>query len=103
MSASRLALFFENGLADLPESGDIAVFGAGAESDLSMLPKDRLRLVCRMKPDVDALTRAGFEVAVAAPVASDTRQASVRAVRRMRFIAVLAVIAVLTVMAVSLR
>ena len=70
MSASRLALFFDNGLADLPAGGDIAVFGAGAESDLSMLPKDRLRLVCRMKPDVDALTRAGFEVAVAAPVAA---------------------------------
>lgn len=43
------------------------MFGAVAGHDLSALPKQRLRLVARMKPDIDALRAAGFEVAVDAP------------------------------------
>ena len=67
MSASRLALFLRGGGLALPEAGDIAVFGAGADTDLSGLPKDRLALVARMKPDVDALTASGYRVDVKAP------------------------------------
>ncbi len=67
MSNSRLALYLESGAYDLPDAGDIAVFGATAEHDLSALPQDRLRLVARMKPDVDALHSAGFDVSVTPP------------------------------------
>ena len=67
MNNSRLALYLQSGAFALPETGDIAVFGATAEHDLSALPRERLRVVARMKPDVDALQAAGFDVAVAAP------------------------------------
>ena len=70
MSNSRLALYLESGAYDLPETGDIAVFGATAAHDLSALPKERLRLVARMKPDVDALEAGGFDVAIAPPEAA---------------------------------
>lgn len=67
MSASRLTLFLENMPGALPETGEIAVFGAGAESDLGPLPKERLRIVCGRKPDVEALEARGFAVSRAAP------------------------------------
>lgn len=67
MSNSRLALYLETGAFELPEMGKIAVFGATADHDLGGLPKERLQLVVRMKPDVDALQSAGYEVCVTAP------------------------------------
>ncbi|UYV37708.1 class I SAM-dependent methyltransferase [Rhodobacteraceae bacterium D3-12] len=70
MSTSRLSLYLESGVFALPDAGEIAVFGAAAGDDLSGLPKERLRLVARMKPDVDALRSAGFKVDVTAPEAA---------------------------------
>ena len=67
MKPSRLAFFLERKGFVLPETGELAVFGARAESDLSMLPKDRLRLICGLKPDVDALQAAGYAVVTGLP------------------------------------
>jgi len=67
MNNSRLALYLESGAFALPETGEIVVFGATAGHDLSALPKERLRLLARMKPDVDALLQAGYVVDVVAP------------------------------------
>ena len=67
MSVERLSHFLNNGAGALPEAGDIAVFGAGAESPLSLLPKDRVKVVCRVKPDFDRLRAAGFDVVEEAP------------------------------------
>ena len=69
MSGSRLSLFAENGGVALPE-GDIAVFGAGAGADLAAFPRDRLKLVSRVKPDHDRLKAAGFTVVTDAPDAA---------------------------------
>ncbi|MEZ5714046.1 MAG: methyltransferase [Paracoccaceae bacterium] len=74
MNASRLGIFVGDGGVDQPGllqlEGEIVLFGAGAATDLSMFPKDRLRLVCGMKPDVEALEAAGFAVSVAPPEAA---------------------------------
>ena len=63
----RLEHLLESGGFALPESGDIAVFGAVAGADLAPLPKARLRLVSRVKPDHDALVAAGYTVVERAP------------------------------------
>ncbi|PIE13183.1 MAG: MFS transporter [Rhodobacterales bacterium] len=64
---ARLGLALGSGLFDLPEAGDIAVFGADAERDLGALPRDRVHVICRRKPDFDLLERAGFRVALTPP------------------------------------
>jgi len=64
MKASRLSLAIENGLLTLPEEGRIVIFGAGADDDLSALPKERCEIIQGFKPDHDALLARGFEVNV---------------------------------------
>jgi 16S rRNA (guanine1207-N2)-methyltransferase len=57
---SRLALAIAAGHVDLPETGRIAVFGPRAGDDLSVLPKDRLRLITGFRPDHDAFAGQGY-------------------------------------------
>lgn len=66
MKASRLSLIVESSALALPDEGLIAVYGAGADDDLSALPKDRCEIIQGFKPDHDALVARGFQVAVAA-------------------------------------
>ena len=66
MKASRLSLIIESGSLALPGDGMIAVFGAGADDDLSALPKERCEIIQGFKPDHDALVARGFQVTVAA-------------------------------------
>ncbi len=66
MKASRLSLIIESGALALPEAGQIAVYGAGADDDLSALPKERCEIIQRFKPDYHALLARGFQVAVSA-------------------------------------
>jgi len=66
MKASRLSLIIDSGALALPETGQIAVYGAGADDDLSALPKERCQIIQRFKPDYDALMARGFQVSVAA-------------------------------------
>lgn len=61
MKLSRLSTLLEAGDA-LPETGTILVLGATAETDLSDLPADRLRLVQGFRPDHDALFARGLKV-----------------------------------------
>jgi len=66
MKTSRLSLILESGALTLPEAGQIAVYGAGADDDLRALPKARCEIIQGFKPDHDALVARGFQVAVAA-------------------------------------
>jgi len=66
MKASRISLILESGALTLPEVGQIAVYGVGADDDLRALPKERLEIIQGFKPDYDALEARGFQVAVAA-------------------------------------
>ncbi len=66
MKASRLSLAVENGLLELPDQGQIAVFGAGADEDLSVLDKSRCEIIQGFRPDHDALAARGFQVQVSA-------------------------------------
>ncbi|MEL6170152.1 MAG: methyltransferase [Pseudomonadota bacterium] len=59
---SRLTFAIESGALALPETGEIGVVGAGARYDLGSLPSDRLTLVSRWKPDVDAFLVSGYRV-----------------------------------------
>ncbi len=63
MSATRLALFLDDQPGLLPESGGIVFMGAVSGIDLSGLPRDRLYVVARMKPDFEAFE--AHEIAVA--------------------------------------
>ncbi|MEM0948845.1 MAG: methyltransferase [Pseudomonadota bacterium] len=58
---SRLAFALERGLFDV-STGVLAVWGAQALSDLTALPRDAVRIVQGYRPDVDALSAAGFSV-----------------------------------------
>ena len=66
MKASRLSLILESGALALPEAGQIAVYGAGADDDLRALPKERCEIIQGFKPDHDALLARGFQVVVSA-------------------------------------
>ena len=67
MADSRLSLALEEGLFSLPEAGEIAVWGAGAEDDLSALPQGRTTVIQTMKPVADMLAAQGARVDVAPP------------------------------------
>ncbi|MGL4279456.1 MAG: class I SAM-dependent methyltransferase [Albidovulum sp.] len=60
MSLSRLTLALDGAL---PASGDILVFGARAGDDLSVLPRDRVRIVQGFRPDHDAWEARGYRTA----------------------------------------
>ncbi|PTV94302.1 16S rRNA m(2)G 1207 methyltransferase [Rhodobacter aestuarii] len=64
MSHTRLSLALDAPEA-LPVEGRIAVFRPTAESDLSLLPKERLHLIQGFRPDYDALTARGYTVSPA--------------------------------------
>ena len=66
MSFSRLSLAVEGGQLVLPSEGRIAVFAPTSATDLSALPRDRVLVVTGMKPDYDAFSQAGYDVAVTA-------------------------------------
>ena len=66
MKHSRLNLILDSGALQLPADGEIAIYGAGADDDLSALPKDRCEVIQGFKPDYDALTARGFKVSVTA-------------------------------------
>ncbi len=67
MQSARLALALETGALRLPSSGDVAVFRALADDDLTPLPKARLVLVQGFRPDHDALAARGYRVAPTLP------------------------------------
>jgi 16S rRNA (guanine1207-N2)-methyltransferase len=58
---SRLAMAMAEGGLELPETGDIAVFGPGPEGDLSRLPMQRCHIISGFKPDHDHFTKLGFQ------------------------------------------
>ena len=62
---SRLSLAVETGAVDLPESGRIAVFMPRVDTDLSVLPAERVHVVTPLKPDFDHFAARGFDCAVA--------------------------------------
>lgn len=66
MANSRLTLALESGAAALPETGPIVVFDPSVATDLSALPRDRVRIVQGFAPDHDAWVARGWDVAVAA-------------------------------------
>lgn len=66
MSHSRLTYALDGGDIVLPQEGRIALFGPGADTDLSQLPKDRCQVVQPFKPDFDAIRATGFDCAVEA-------------------------------------
>lgn len=67
MADSRLSLALEEGLFALPDTGEIAVWGAVADDDLSALPQGRVTVIQAMKPEAEALEAQGIRAAVAAP------------------------------------
>jgi len=62
---SRLTLAVEAGDLTLPEVGRIAVFAPRADTDLSVLPMDRVHVVTTSKPIFDRFTAQGFACSVA--------------------------------------
>ena len=61
MSASRLTLALDGGDVSLPEAGRIAVFGPRIGTDLSSLPKERVRVLTGNKPDYDYFAGLGYD------------------------------------------
>jgi 16S rRNA (guanine1207-N2)-methyltransferase len=68
--SERLKLALAGGLWALPPGGHLVVLGAGAGDDLSVLPRDRLTVVTRQKPDHDHFAGQGFAVATDLPDAA---------------------------------
>ncbi|MFD1913344.1 methyltransferase [Halodurantibacterium flavum] len=65
MLSDRLTLALQSGLLALPASGRVAVFGATSARDLADLPRGRVQVIQRFRPDHDALLQAGWQVATA--------------------------------------
>ncbi|CUK26038.1 Ribosomal RNA large subunit methyltransferase G [Cognatishimia activa] len=65
MSSSRLSLAVESGQISLPAEGRIAVFAPSAGMNLSALPRERVQVITSLKPDYDAFSAAGYDVALA--------------------------------------
>ena len=82
MLSTRLSLALENGVFELPAEGRIAVIGARAGDDLSMLPKARVTVVSRFYPDYRVFEARGFAVDVIA--SGDPFAASIIALPRAR-------------------
>lgn len=64
MLSTRLDTLLASGTFALPESGQIAVIGPSAGTDLSMLPVDRVKVVQRFFPDHASFAAHGFATAV---------------------------------------
>ncbi|MEQ3671817.1 class I SAM-dependent methyltransferase [Pseudophaeobacter sp.] len=56
----RLSLALEPGGCVMPQEGRIAVFAPRAGVDLTALPKDRVLILQRLRPDFEAYEAAGF-------------------------------------------
>lgn len=65
MPQSRLSLALETGAVTIPATGLVAVFRPRAETDLSALPRDRVRIIQGFRPDHDAWAARGYACAVA--------------------------------------
>ena len=63
MVSPRLSRALMDGDVTLAGSGRIGVFNPGMEADLSALPRARLHLIQRFRPDHDVLRTQGFDVA----------------------------------------
>ncbi|MEM7720038.1 MAG: methyltransferase [Pseudomonadota bacterium] len=64
MLSTRLDLLLRSGVATVPKDGRIAVVGARAGTDLSMLPKDRVDIIQRHYPDHQAFATQGYSTQV---------------------------------------
>lgn len=82
MLSTRLSLALDTGVFVLPEGGSIAVIGARATDQLSVLPQDRTTVISRFFPDYQAFKVQGFAVDVS--VSTDTYAASIIALPRAR-------------------
>ncbi len=65
MASSRLSLALTDGGLALPGDGRIAVFAPRADTDLSALPRARCDMISGVRPDIDALSAAGWTTAQA--------------------------------------
>lgn len=66
MNNTRLTLAIEGDMVSLPETGNLVVFGARADHDLSALPKDTTQMVQGFYPDHMALEAQGFSTSTTA-------------------------------------
>ncbi len=64
MARSRLTLALEAGSAVIPAAGEIAVFQATVEHDLSALPKDRVTVVQGNYTDHQAFVARGYQTKI---------------------------------------
>jgi len=64
--ADRLTLALESGHLALPDTGAIAVFGPRAGTDLSALPRDRVRVISGFYPDHAHFSAQGYDCATEA-------------------------------------
>lgn len=69
MRSARLSLALESGAIKLPAKGRIAVFRPRAGDDLGALPRDRVVVVTRFKPDQDHFA-ASYSVTPGPPYAA---------------------------------
>ncbi len=60
---TRLQFALDTGMIEIPAEGDIGLFGAPGDQDFHGLPLERLQVISRFKPDVDALEGRGLAVA----------------------------------------
>ncbi len=67
MRAERLTFAVDTGALVVPATGRIAVFGPAVPPDVALLPRDRVQIVTRQKPDHDVFAGLGYDVV---PVAS---------------------------------
>lgn len=65
MGASRLSLALDGAGPDLQAAGRIAVFAPRAGADLTPLPRERVHVIVRLKPDHDHFAEQGYACAVA--------------------------------------
>ncbi|NNE88582.1 MAG: class I SAM-dependent methyltransferase [Silicimonas sp.] len=65
MLSDRLTLALDTGTIALPGEGRIAVAGATARDDLSMLPRERITVISHFYPDYQAFKTAGYNVNIA--------------------------------------
>lgn len=62
MSVSRLTTAIDDGLIDVPDTGDIVLMRPDAFYDLNALPRDRVRIVQGFYPDASRFESMGFGV-----------------------------------------
>jgi 16S rRNA (guanine1207-N2)-methyltransferase len=60
MRSARLKMALETGVMRLPEAGQIAVYHPLGGDDLSMLPRERLRIETAFKPDIGGFSAQGY-------------------------------------------